>query len=484
MRRVLIIDDDTFYGGLVAKAFGQRRWLPVTCLNMEDALKEIEALKVDLIVTDIFMPGIGGIEGIPFLKSKAPDVLIIAISGGWDKLPPDEAVKAAVKVGANGGLAKPIKGDLLDKLLADLSLGGSSMGEPNWPQTMDETTDWDEVFDAPTNGLVAWISNADTFDVLKVSAINMFAHLFQNTHTSLDSAIYMERLKDILANDTSLTRDDTLKQIQTLLNEIKTKFKQEDAKFIAEKRLENFEQRRSKRMAVPKAPPKKPWYEKHAIALGGGLLTCIGIAGVLLMMQDDPVVEDEEKKITQTEKKLVTRTPMGKTERNKLDGPRQDPDKLYRAPERSGKAWRAPSQNFEKPADAPPDMPAVLALGAVQWSSSPYRSERTNLRMAPLLSVKDWESMPAICDRAPMLIDLINTELSQLPAETGVPQPQELQTLSTRLIPAINTALDLELVKNVTLIYGTKFKQMDFINDPCRPLMPKGLRLLGFMPAN
>ncbi|MEG3618208.1 response regulator [Magnetovibrio sp. PR-2] len=481
MRRVLIIDDDTFYGGLVAKTFGQRRWLPVTCLNMEDALKEIEALKVDLIVTDIFMPGIGGIEGIPFLKSKAPDVPIIAISGGWDKLPPDEAVKAAVKVGANGGLSKPIKGDLLDKLLADLNLGGTSMGEPNWPQTFDETTDWDEVFDAPTNGLIAWIGNADTFEVLKVSAVNMFAHLFQNTRSTLDSKAYIERLKDILAQDTSLTRDDTLKQIQSLLNEIKTKFKQEDAKFIAEKRLEKFEQHRAKRMAVPKAPKKKPWYEKYALPIGGGVVACLVAIGVLLMVQEEPPQEPKEDKITQTEKKLITRTPMGTTERSTLDGPRQDPDKLYRAPERGGKAWRAPSQNFEKPADAPPDMPAVLALGAVQWASSPYRSERALLRMAPLLTVKDWESMPIICDRVPAITDLINTELSQLASATRVPSAQELDQFSQSLQPAINRVLDLELVQKVSMVYGTPLQQMDFINDPCRPLSPKEIDALNLL---
>lgn len=477
MRRVLIIDDDTFYGGLVAKAFGQRRWLPVTCLNMEDALKEMEALKVDLIVTDIFMPGIGGIEGIPFLKSKAPDVPIIAISGGWDKLPPDEAVKAAVKVGAHGGLAKPIKGDLLDKLLADLNLGGTSMGEPNWPQTMDETTDWDEVFDAPTNGLIAWIGNADTFEVLKVSAINMFAHLFQNTHTSLDSKAYMDRLKDILANDTSLTRDDTLKQIQTLLNEIKTKFKQEDAKFISEKRLEKFEQRRAKRMAVPKAPVEKPWYEKYALLIGGAVVAGIVAIGVVWMVQEEPVEEAKEKKITQTEKKLVTRTPMGKTDRDKLDGPRQDPDKLYRAPERGGKAWRAPSQQFEKPADAPPDMPAILALAAVQWSSAPYGSERTLLRMAPLLTVKDWESLSIICDRAPMLTDVINSELSKLSVLTDVPRDQDLDNLSMRLTPSLNAALGVDFIQHVSLIHGTTFQQMNFINDPCRPLTIKEVEI-------
>lgn len=482
MKRVLIVDDDGFYAGLVAKAFGQRRWLPVVCHTMEDALKEIDALKVDLIVTDIFMPGIGGIEGIELLKTQAPDVPVIAMSGGWDQLPPDEAVKAAIKVGARGGLAKPIQGDLLDAMLKDLGLGGSKMGEPNWPQTVNETTDWDEVFDAPVNGLMAWISNAESFDLLKISAINMLDHLFQNTRTKQDAAKYKERLKDILSQGHSGNHEQTLTEILRLLGEIKGKFKDEDARYIAARNLKNFEKRRDKRRAASAPTPEKPWHEKYAIPIAGVVLVAVIALVVVLGGGEEEVVEKAtEKKITQTERKLNTRTQMGKTtqdRRGEMDTPRQDPNKLYRAPEGGAQPWRAPSQKFEKPKDADPDLPPVLALAAVEWSPTPLSPREAPVRLVPLLTVDTYEKMKIICDRAPAVTDMINVAISQIPDDGNVPTGEELKQAAMPLAGAINASVDLEVVKKVTFITGAAMGKVDFINDACRPLMPKEIRAL------
>lgn len=481
MKRVLIVDDDVFYAGLVAKAFGQRRWLPVVCNNMEDALKEIEKLRVDLIVTDIFMPGIGGIEGITFLKIKAPDVPVLAMSGGWDKMAPEDAVKAAIKVGARGGLAKPIKGDQLDAALQDLGLGDSDMGEPNWPQTANETTDWDAVFDAPVNGLVAWVSNADSFDLLKISAINMLDHLLANTRTDLDVAKYKERLKDILSHGSSANTDQTLSAILSLLNEIKTKFKQVDAQFVAERNLQKFEKRKDQRRAAPPIKQEKTALEKYAMPMAGGAVVLVIALVMILMGGEEELIVKKEDSITQTERKLNTRTKMGKTELNKrgaLDGPRKDTNKLYRAPDKKAAPWKAPTQKFEKPKDADPDMPAVLALGAVEWSSSPYRLPSITLRMVPLMQVKDWETMPILCDRVPVLMDMINKALSKLPDDGDAPTTEEIKKVATPLVSFINVELDLELVRKVTFISGADLRKINFINDACRPLLPKEIRSL------
>jgi len=470
----------------VAKIFGQRRWLAVTCLTMEDALKEIKALKVDLIITDIFMPGIGGIEGIPFLKSKAPDIPIIAMSGGWDKLLPEEAVKAAVKVGARGGLAKPIKGDQLDAMLKDLGLGGSDMGEPNWPQTANETTDWEQVFEAPTNGRIAWNSNADTFDVLKISAINMVDHLFQNIRTKLDAKKYRERLVDILNQGTSLNQEQTLTAILSLLSEVKTKFKQEDARYIAERRLENFEKRKDKRRAAPALVQAKPWYEKFALPLAGaGLVFVIGVMMVLLGGEDEVAVKKEDKKITQTERSLQTRTKMGtsaQSTRGQLKEAKQDSSKLFREADKKAQALESAVTKVHQ-AQGRRSRPAcgVLALGAVEWSSSPYRLPPITVRMTPLMVVKDYESMPIVCDRAPTYMDMINTALAKLPDDGDAPTKDEIKKVALPLASFINVELGLELVKKVSFVSGDDLRKMKFINDDCRPLEPKEIRDLSLI---
>lgn len=471
MRRVLIVDDDVFYGGLVAKAFGYRKWLPVVCHNMEDALKEIEALRVDLIVTDIFMPGIGGIDGIQFLRTKAPDVPVIAMSGGWDSLGPQEAIKAAVKVGARAGLAKPIQGDQLDAILKDLGLSSIEMGEPDWPKTANKTTDWDEVFDAPVNGLIAWISSADSFDILKISAFNMLDHLLKNTHTQIDTDKYRERLKDIIGRGTSTNAKETLAAIVSLLNEIKIQFKADDARFNAAQKLERFEQRKAMRLAVPDVKPRTSILP-YAVA-GGGIVVTLLVGLFFAFAGEDKITTAELKadkaKVT---KQQVTRSEAARMSPVDLNKPRPDAKTPSAAPASKADEWKPPEQKFTPPADAGPDTRPTLALAALQWLPTPYTPGRQSVRLVPLLSVTSYDDMAPLCDRAPTLMDMVNTALSRVPDTDDASVPTELKALEAPLAQHINAVLQGNIVTAVTLAHGPDLLKIHFINDPCRPLTP------------
>tara|TARA_A100001037_G_scaffold181337_1_gene162512 strand:+ start:75 stop:290 length:216 start_codon:yes stop_codon:yes gene_type:complete len=70
-----------------------------------------------VVVTDIFTPGIGGIEGIKLVREARPDTHIIAMSRGWDGMTAANSDLAARKIGANAFLKKPFKiEDLLSAL--------------------------------------------------------------------------------------------------------------------------------------------------------------------------------------------------------------------------------------------------------------------------------------------------------------------------------------------------------------------------------
>jgi DNA-binding NarL/FixJ family response regulator len=75
----------------------------------EDALNGWDTLGVDLVVTDIFMPGMGGVEGIRQVRAAWAPVPIVAFSEGLDsRMPPDKALLAAQKTGADAILVKPL----------------------------------------------------------------------------------------------------------------------------------------------------------------------------------------------------------------------------------------------------------------------------------------------------------------------------------------------------------------------------------------
>lgn len=106
--RVLLVDDSRTIRTLISKALANSGYITFEAGTMEDALMSPSIVSVDLIITDIFMPGKGGIEGIIEIRENWPDVPIIAMSSGVGHgTRQHDALAAAEKVGANAVLKKP-----------------------------------------------------------------------------------------------------------------------------------------------------------------------------------------------------------------------------------------------------------------------------------------------------------------------------------------------------------------------------------------
>jgi CheY-like chemotaxis protein len=117
---VLIVDDDQFFANIVSRMFTQLGWQSVVCFSMENGLQMYNPKHIHMIITDIYMPGMGGIEGIKIFRQTFPDVPIIAMSGGWHGMTGTDTVKAARKIGADAGLPKPIAQGDLENVLSSL----------------------------------------------------------------------------------------------------------------------------------------------------------------------------------------------------------------------------------------------------------------------------------------------------------------------------------------------------------------------------
>ena len=122
MPRILVIEDDVQLRQMLAIALGKASYVVVEC---EDGRKGIEAHEkqpVDLVITDLIMPEMEGIETIHRLRQLSPTVPIIAISGGG-RVTPDSYLSIARHMGASEVLTKPFElsqlcamvGELLDR---------------------------------------------------------------------------------------------------------------------------------------------------------------------------------------------------------------------------------------------------------------------------------------------------------------------------------------------------------------------------------
>ena len=91
--------------------------------TMEEALAGIEASRPAVILTDIGLPGMSGIEGTRILSARCPDVPILALSVYGD----DENVFDAICAGASGYLLKNTPPARLLEALTEVVAGGAPM---------------------------------------------------------------------------------------------------------------------------------------------------------------------------------------------------------------------------------------------------------------------------------------------------------------------------------------------------------------------
>jgi len=117
MRTVLVVDDETEMREFISEALSDSYSL-VTVANGHEALGQLSRQKFDLIVTDLMMPEMDGIELLMTLRKSSPTQKLIAMSGGGVSKHFD-ILRAAEKLGSCPILRKPFGLAELRKVVHD-----------------------------------------------------------------------------------------------------------------------------------------------------------------------------------------------------------------------------------------------------------------------------------------------------------------------------------------------------------------------------
>lgn len=121
MARILIIDDDPDICRLLQRCLDRGGYDCCTIANGKMALRMMEDIPMDLVVTDLIMPEQEGLETILKIRDAYPGTKILAISGGG-KGPAETYLKIAGKMGADEVLRKPFPPRRFLKLVEKLTL--------------------------------------------------------------------------------------------------------------------------------------------------------------------------------------------------------------------------------------------------------------------------------------------------------------------------------------------------------------------------
>ena len=120
VRNVLIVEDDKNTVDIITRALEKEGIRVTMSMRMEEALMDFERIPYDLVIADIFMSGMGGIEGIQRMREVRPQAKILATSAGYSGMTSEAALKAAEKIGADAVLPKPFSLDELRKMVTGL----------------------------------------------------------------------------------------------------------------------------------------------------------------------------------------------------------------------------------------------------------------------------------------------------------------------------------------------------------------------------
>lgn len=106
MARVIVIDDEEPIRKLLRAILMDEGHDVALAASAAEAFRIRREMPVDLVITDLFMPGQDGIEVIMALRREAPDLRVIAMSGGGMH-GVHESLEMAEPLGAFATLRKP-----------------------------------------------------------------------------------------------------------------------------------------------------------------------------------------------------------------------------------------------------------------------------------------------------------------------------------------------------------------------------------------
>ena len=99
---ILVVDDEKLIRWALCEAL-RKDYTVYTAASAEEAMNLVGRLDVDVVITDLKMPGMNGLEFIEFLRRKHPQVKVFALSAYAG----DALTKQLLAVGVREVFAKP-----------------------------------------------------------------------------------------------------------------------------------------------------------------------------------------------------------------------------------------------------------------------------------------------------------------------------------------------------------------------------------------
>lgn len=110
---ILIVDDEQDFCWILGKILQEERYKVSSASSGEEAIDKVKKGNVDLIILDVMLPGIDGIETYQRIRKMDPELPVIMITG-YESM---DITMKAMKLGAVDYITKPFNNQYMINLI-------------------------------------------------------------------------------------------------------------------------------------------------------------------------------------------------------------------------------------------------------------------------------------------------------------------------------------------------------------------------------
>lgn len=110
LRKVLVVDDDPVVGTSFDRVLSRKGYTVITAHDAAEALEQLRREEVDLVVTDIRMPGMDGLQLAETVKARRPWTPVVIVTGYGNRADEERAMAA----GVSAFLHKPLSPEMIE----------------------------------------------------------------------------------------------------------------------------------------------------------------------------------------------------------------------------------------------------------------------------------------------------------------------------------------------------------------------------------
>ncbi|MEY4694559.1 MAG: Response regulator MprA [Pseudomonadota bacterium] len=120
MTTILLVDDEDLLREGVREILEMSDYTVIEARDGEEALSQFAVNNVDMVISDVVMPNMDGVDLVSRLRESFPDIPILTISGGSRVVSARFGLDSALMSGANASLTKPFTAKQLIEKVKEL----------------------------------------------------------------------------------------------------------------------------------------------------------------------------------------------------------------------------------------------------------------------------------------------------------------------------------------------------------------------------